>query len=144
MSLEDNKSFVREYYEEVVNTGDVELIESFISPEYTEVHNGKRNAIGVEGAKEHILGVRQTYPDLNITIERQIAEGDWVVSCINVRGTHKGLWLGIKPTGKSVAFTGVNVDRVVNGRIVEHGGAANLLGPLLEIGAIKVVGSDIE
>lgn len=144
MSLEDNKSFVRGYYEEVVNTGEVELIESFISPEYTEVYDGERNAIGVEGAKEHILGVRQTYPDLHITIERQIAEGDWVVSCITARGTHKGLWLGIKPTGKSVAFTGVNVDRVVNGRIVEHGGAANLLGPLLEIGAIKVVGSDIE
>ena len=40
----------------------------------------------------------------------------------------------------AVTFTGVNVDRVVNGRIVEHGGAANLLGPLLEIGAVRVVG----
>lgn len=144
MSLEDNKSFVRRYYEEVVNMGDVELIESFISPEYTEVHDSESRAIGIEGAKEHIFGVRQTYPDLHITVERQIAEGDWVVSCITARGTHKGLWLGIKPTGKPVAFTGVNVDRVVNGRIVEHGGAANMLGPLLEIGTIKVVGSDIE
>jgi predicted ester cyclase len=144
MSLENNKSFVRRYYEEVVNTGDVEFIESFISPEYTEIHDGKSHAIGIDGAKEHILGVRQTYPDLHITIERQIAEGDWVVSCITARGTHKGLWLGIKPTGKPVAFTGVNVDRVINGRIVEHGGAANMLGPLLEIGAIKVVDVDIK
>ena len=47
----------------------------------------------------------------------------------------------MKPTGKSVVFTGVNVDRVVNGKRVEHGGAANLLGPLLEIGAIRVVGN---
>jgi hypothetical protein len=39
-----------------------------------------------------------------------------------------------------VTFTGVNVDRVVGGRIVEHGGAANLLGLLLEIGAVQVVG----
>jgi hypothetical protein len=46
----------------------------------------------------------------------------------------------MKPTGKRVEITGVNVDRVVDGRIVEHGGAANLLGPLLEIGAIRVVG----
>jgi len=144
MSLEQNKSFVRRYYEEVVNTGNVELVESFISPEYTEDHDGERKSVGMEGAKEHILGVRQTYSDLHITIDRQIAEGDWVVSCITARGTHNGMWLGIKPTGKSVAFTGVNVDRIVNGRIVEHGGAANLLGPLLEIGAIKVVDSDIE
>lgn len=51
-------------------------------------------------------------------------------------------WIGIKPTGKTVVFTGVNFDRVVDGKIVEHGGAANILGPLLEIGAIRVVNSD--
>lgn len=62
------------------------------------------------------------------------------VSCITARGTHKGAWLGIKPTGRPVAFTGVNVNRVISGLIVKHGGAANLLVPLLEIGAIKVVG----
>jgi hypothetical protein len=45
----------------------------------------------------------------------------------------------MKPTGKKLAITGVNVDRVVNERIVEHGGAANMLEPLLEVGAIRVV-----
>ena len=144
MSLESNRSLVRRYYEEVVNTGNVDLVERFISPEYTEVHEGKRHTIGIEGAKAHILGVRQTYPDLHIEIERQIVEGEWVATCITARGTHEGTWLGIKPTGKLLAFTGVNVDRVVDGRIVEHGGAANMLGPLLEVGAIKVVGSDQE
>ena len=48
----------------------------------------------------------------------------------------------MKPTGKPVTFTGVNVDHVVGGRIVEHGGAANMLGPLLEIGAIRVEGGE--
>jgi predicted ester cyclase len=65
-----------------------------------------------------------------------------VATCITARGTHLGSWMGIKPTNKPVAFTGVNADRVVGGRIVEHGGAANILGPLLEIGAIKVVGPE--
>jgi len=141
MSLEANKLLVRRFFEEAFNTGNVELIESLVSPDYTEVHDGKRHVIGIEGAKAHAVGVRQTYPDLQISIEQQIAEGEWVVSCITATGTHKGSWLGIKPTGKSVAFTGVNVDRVVDGKIVEHGGAANMLGPLLEIGAIKVVGN---
>lgn len=144
MLLEGNKSLVRRFYEEVVNTGKVDLIENFISPEYTEVHEGKRYATGIEGAKAHILGVRQTYPDLHIEIEQQIAEGEWVVSCITARGTHEGSWLGIAPTGKPLVFTGVNVDRVVGGRIVEHGGAANMLGPLLEIGAIKAAGADLK
>lgn len=122
----------------------VEKIENFIAPDYTEVHDGKRHAAGVKGAKAHIIGVRETYPDLSISIERQIAEGEWVVTCITARGTHKGTWLGMQPTGKSVVYTGVNVDRVVGGKIVEHGGAANMLGPLLSIGAIKVVGSEEE
>ncbi|MEJ2557968.1 MAG: ester cyclase [Anaerolineae bacterium] len=142
MPSNENKLLVRRYYEEVVNTGDVDLIETFIAPEYVEVSDGKRLVVGIEGAKAHILGVRQTYPDLQIEIERQIAEGEWVATCITARGTHRGVWLGIKPTGKALAFTGVNIDRVVGGRIVEHGGAANMLGPLLEIGALKVVGPD--
>jgi predicted ester cyclase len=144
MSLEQNKLLVRRFYEEIINTGEVDRIESFVAPEYAEVHEGERHAVGVEGAKAHVLGVRQTYRDLHLSVEQQIAEGEWVATCITARGIHEGSWLGIKPTGKPVAFTGVNIDRVVEGRIVEHGGAANLLGPLLDIGAIRVVGPENE
>ncbi|UCF40932.1 MAG: ester cyclase [Gemmatimonadota bacterium] len=137
MSAEENKLLVRRYYEEVVSTGNVDALPQFIAPEYAEVHNNRRHPVGLEGAKEHILGVRTTYADLRITVERQIAEGEWVVTCVTARGTHEGVWLGMRPTGKTLEMTAVNVDRVVDGRIVEHGGAANLLEPLLEIGAIK-------
>jgi predicted ester cyclase len=137
---DENKKLVRRYYEEMVNTGKVEHIEHFISPEYVKVHDGKRYAIGIEGAGKHILGGHETYRDLRLEIEKQIAEGQWVVTCLTARGIHQGTWLGIKPTGKQVSFSVVNVDKVVDGRIVEHGGAANMLGPLLEIGAVKVVG----
>ena len=140
MSLKSNKLLVRRFIEEVINTGNINNIAEFISPDYAEVHESTRHAIGIEGAKAHILGVRSTYPDLKLTVDRQIAEGEWVATCITARGTHSGSWIGIKPTGKSVAFTGVNINKVVDGRIVEHGGAANMLGPLLEIGAVKVVG----
>ncbi len=140
MSEEENKLLVRRYLEEVVNTGDVTRIAEFIAPEYVEVYRNVTYPMGIEGAKRHVLGGRETYPDIEVRIERQIAEGDWVVSQITARGTHRGTWLGIKPTGKVVEFTGVNIDKVVNGRIVEHGGAANLLEPLLEIGAVRVVG----
>jgi predicted ester cyclase len=141
MSTEENKKLVRRFYEEIVSTGKVEGIENFIAPEFEEVHDGKRYASGIDGAKEHILGVRQTYPDLQLTIDHQIAEGQWVVTCLTARGTHQGWWMGIKPTGKVVTFTFVNVDKVAKSRIVEHGGAANILGPLLEIGAVRAVGA---
>ena len=138
MTIEETKVLVRRYYEEIINTGNVDLLPQFISPEYVEVYNDTRYPMGLEGAREHVLGGRKTYPDLHLTIERQIAEGEWVVSCVTARGTHKGIWMGMKPTGKKVEITLVNVDRVVDGLIVEHGGAANMLEPLLEIGAIRV------
>ena len=139
MSIEDNKLLIREYIEKVVNTGNVNDIEKYISPDYYEGNKPEGQIVGIEGAKQHILGVRQTYPDLHLTIEQQIAEGDWVVTRITARGTHQGNWMGIKPTGKKVEITGVNIEKVINGRIVEHGGAANTLESLLKIGAIKVV-----
>lgn len=142
MRIAYNKNIVRRFYEEVVNTGNVAEISRFVSEGYTEVMDGRRYPVGIGGAAEHITGVRKTYPDLYLSIDRQIAEGEWVATCITAKGTHKGEWMGIAPTGREVAYTGVNVDRVVNGRIVEHGGAANLLGPLLEIGAVKAVGKE--
>jgi predicted ester cyclase len=138
MSVDENKLLVRRFYEEVVNTCNVEKLAEFISPDYVEIYNNTRHPIGLDGATEHVLGVRKTYPDLHLTVEQQIAEGEWVVTRVTARGTHKGVWLGMKPTGKKVAMTSVNIDRIVDGRIVEHSGAANLFEPLLEIGAIWI------
>ena len=139
MGTEENKQLVRRLYEEVVNTGDVENIASFVSPDCVETDGKVRVVSGIEGMANHVIAVREVYPDLHLTIERQIAEGDWVVTVVTARGTHRGTWLGMKPTGRSLVFTGVNVDKVQEGRIVEHGGAANMLETLLEAGALRVV-----
>ena len=141
MTSDQNKLVVRRYIEEVVNTGNLGRIAEFISAEYVEVYRGPRSPVGLDGAREHVLGVRQTYPDLYVKIDRQIAEGEWVMTQVTAKGTHLGSWLGMRPTGKAAEITAVNVDRVVGGRIVEHGGAANSLEALLEIGAVRVVGT---
>lgn len=138
ISTAANKALVRRYYEDVVSSGAVERLAEFVAPDYVEVDDDVRHELGLAGAREHVLGVRRTYPDLRLTVEQQIAEGEWVVSRVTMRGTHRGEWLGIAPTGRAIAVTAVNVDRVVGGRIVEHGGAANLLGPMLAIGAVRV------
>ena len=139
MTLDEKKKIVCRYIEEAVNTGNVDILDEFISSNYTETLDPSGKTLGVEGAKQHLLGVRQTFPDLHLTIEQQISEGDWVVTCITARGTHQGSWLDMKPTGKKVEITVVNVDKVVDGRLVEHGGAANMFEALFEIGAIQVV-----
>jgi predicted ester cyclase len=132
----DNKNIIRRYIEEIENTGDVSKIREFITEEYVEIHDGKRYHIGIEGAVDHILGVRKVFPDLKLTIENQISEGDWVATVYSVTGTFSNEWFEMQPTGKPITFTGVNVDRVKDGKIIEHGGAANLLDPLLKAGVI--------
>jgi steroid delta-isomerase-like uncharacterized protein len=139
VGIEQNKELVRRFYEEILNTGDVDGIAEFISSDCSEVNGTVRVVSGVDGMARHVIGVRNTYPDLHLTIERQIAEGDWVVTQITARGPHRGSWLGMKPTGRVLEFAGVNVDKVVDGKIVEHGGAVNMLEPFLDAGAIKVV-----
>jgi len=139
MSLSANKLLVRRFIEDVVSTGEVDAMADFVSADCVETDGKVRIVSGVEGMQEHVRGVRRTFPDLHVTVERQIAEGEWVVTQVTARGTHRGEWLGNRPTGRPVVITGVNVDRVVDGRIVEHGGAANMLDALLEIGAVRPV-----
>lgn len=134
----EGKAVVRKFINEIVNTGQVEDIGKFVSSDYVEVHEGVRHKIGIEGARDHVLGIRGVYPDLNLRIDQQIAEGEWVATCITVTGAFKNDWLGMKATGKKITYTGVNINRVVDGLIVEHGGAANLFGPLLEAGVVKL------
>ena len=138
MSTDESKRRVREYYERVVGTGEVDRVEAFVSPAYAEVYRGQRYELGIDGAKRHVTGVRDAFPDLRLTVDAQIAEGEWVVSTVTARGTHSGPWLGMAPSGETLEFTAVNIDRVVDGLIVEHGGAANLLEPLLESGVVQI------
>ena len=137
MGLIENKHIVRAYIENIINTGDVDDIEKYISEDFIEVHNNKKENIGLEEAKKRVLSYRKTYPDFNVDIDQQIAEGDWVATCCTISGTHLGEWLNVKPTGKKISYTGVIVDKLVNGRIIEHGGAVNLFDALYEIGVIK-------
>jgi predicted ester cyclase len=136
MKKSDNKKIIRRFVEEIENTGDVSNIREFISEDYVEVYEGGRYEIGIKGAIEHVLGVRRVYPDLKLTIENQISEGDWVATIYSVTGTFMDEWLGMEPTGKQITYRGVNVDRIKGGKIIEHGGAANLFDPLLKAGVI--------
>ena len=138
---EANKLLVRRYITEIVNTGNTESISDFIDKNYTEIYDGNSYLLGIQGAIEHIEGVRNTYPDLLLEIDHQIADGNWVATSYVMTGTHSGEWMGIKPTYQEIKVTGINIDCIVNGKIVEHSGAANLLEPLLAAGAITLVKS---
>ena len=74
---------------------------------------------------QHVMALRQTYPDYTMRILRQYSDGDYVISEFVMQGTHKGDFMGIKPSNKVLEIVGVDIDKVIAGKIVEHGGAAN-------------------
>ena len=89
-----------------------------------------------EGVKWRITMYRTAFPDIQATIEDQIAEGDMVVTRVTWRGTHRGEFRGTAATNKQVDWTGTVILRIVGGEIVERWGNLNQLGILQQIGAV--------
>jgi predicted ester cyclase len=70
--------------------------------------------------------MRRAFPDLEIVIEQQVAEGPWVATRVTFRGTHTGEFAGIPATGKRVEYAGTAMDRLENGKVVEMWHTANV------------------
>ena len=130
---------IKYFYETVISENQIERMAEFISPECCVKMGEKLIQVGIEGMKEHIKATKQTYPAYRMKIIKQFCDGDYVISEFIMEGTHKGEWIGIKPTGKRLVFTGVDIDKVIDGLIVEHGGAVNTFETLFEAGMIGAI-----
>ncbi len=77
---------------------------------------------GMEGLKRGYATFLNAFPDLHVTVEDMIAEGDKVVAYKTLSGTHSGCHLGIPPTGKCVQYQIISIYRIKNGKIAEYWG----------------------
>ncbi len=139
MSTEENKAHVRRVFEEVLNQGNMALIAEFYSPDYVD-HSPNGPGPGLEGLKQYFMMYGTAFPDAHYTIEDQIAEGDKVVTRWSVRGTHQGPLMGIPPTGKQGAVTGMGIARLEGGKIVEVWSEFDALGMFQQIGVVPMTG----
>ena len=135
----DKKELIRYFYEIIVSKNLLNQLSQYISEDCVYVDGERKIRLGAEGMKEHLTAVRQTYPDYTMRILRQYQDGDYIISEFVMEGTHEGEWIGIKPTHKRLSFTGIDIDKVVAGKIVEHGGAVNTFETLYEQRMIKPV-----
>jgi predicted ester cyclase len=76
------------------------------------------------------------FPDARITIDGAVEEGDLVSSRWTITGTHQGPFQGVPATGKRVTIPGVDMSRVVNGQVAEHWAQFDLIGVMVQIGAL--------
>jgi steroid delta-isomerase-like uncharacterized protein len=137
---DDGKRISRQVIEEVFNKGRLDLIDELIAPGYTG-HDPAlpQDITGPDGQREIVAGYRAAFPDLAISIDDQIAEGDRVVTRWTARGTHTGDLWGIAGTGKQATVTGTTIDRIQGGQIVQSWINWDALGLMQQLGVVPAM-----
>jgi len=140
MSTEENKAKQRRVWEDAFNKGDLSVANETIATNY--VYHGPMGMEykGPEGFKQVVTMFRTAFPDLHITVEDMVAEGDKVVSYYTMTGTHKGELMGIAPTDKKVKFSGIVIVRWVGSKEVEARGVGDMLSMMQQLGVVPPMG----
>jgi steroid delta-isomerase-like uncharacterized protein len=137
MSAEENKATFRRYVEEGWAKGNVEVADEVFADRYVAHQpDGSEEERSPEDVKQFLRQYRGAFPDLQITIEDQIAEGDKVVTRWSSRGTHDGEFRGIAPTGRQITVTGIGIFRFSDGKVVESWDNFDQLGMMQQLGVI--------
>jgi predicted ester cyclase len=134
--LERNKAAARAVFD-VWSTGELQRLDELVASDV--VHHDPydpHGADGLVGMKRTIEMNRSAFPDMHLTVEDQIAEGDKVVTRWRGEMTHAGALGDVAPTGRRVAITGITIDRFEGGKIVEAWRSMDTLGLLQGIGAL--------
>jgi len=134
---EENKAVVRRFIEEVWNNGNLAAIDELVAEDHVDHDPAQAGSPGGrEGVRAFVQMYRAAYPDTRIELGEMIAEGDLVAAPWTATGTHQGDLMGIAPTGKSIAVTGIGIDRVSGGKIAESWANYDALGMLAQLGAM--------
>ena len=133
MSVEENKRIAIAVFPAAWNHGDFAPAEKYVDAEVVDHFD---NSQGIEAFKGVINGFRAAFPDIELTVQHEIAEGDLVVHHWTMTGTHKGAFQGLPPTGKSLTWTGITIVRIADGKIVERWANVDVLAILQQLGVV--------
>jgi predicted ester cyclase len=139
MSTEANKALVYRLFEEGLNKNNSRVIDELVGPNYVN-HNFPAPAPGAEGFKQ-VIGMFQTaFPDMQVTVEDAVAEGDKVATRGYFTGRHHGAFMGIPATDMPIKVAYSDVWRIENGKLVENWVQMDLLGMMQQLGVIPTPG----
>ena len=139
MSIEQNKMIARRFYE-VFNAGNLDGLGEIVAADVVDHNPAPGQGPGLAGLQQ-VLGMFRTgFPDMQVTVEDLVAEGDRVLVRNRAQGTHNGAFLGIPPTGKPVDFAAMDLYRMADGKIVEAWHLEDLLTMMMQVGAMQPPG----
>ncbi len=119
--INENKMIINRYFEEVWNQGKLDVLDEIVSVDYINHSPGMPNPLrGPEGIKPIVTAIRDAFPDLKYVIENIVVSEDQVAVHTTMYGTHRGDFFGLAPTGKTIKVAQMQIERIENGKIVEH------------------------
>jgi predicted ester cyclase len=134
MSIEENKAIARRVNDEVWGNGNLAAVDELFSPDYVDHNPIGKMPPNREGIKQAVTMFRKAFANMQVTTEDIVAEGDKVMSRFKSSGTHSGDLMGIAPTGKQITTEGINIIRIVDGKIVEDWTEIDMLGMMQQLG----------
>ncbi len=130
-----NKALMRRFYKELWSRGNLEAIPELVAEDFVD----HQAPVGQPSGREQLAGLvlmwRTGFPDMEETVENLISEGDKVTGRFLMRGTHRGEFMGVAPTGRSVTMSGIDIVRITEGKISEFWYAEQTLELLQQLGA---------
>ncbi len=139
MGVEENKALMRRFHDEL-NKGNLTIVDEVFADDYVERNSFVPQPIDKAAAKGLLQTMYAAVPDMQRTIEQQVAEGDRVMDFITYRGTHLGNFVGIPPTGRAVTTTAMMISRIRDGRVVELWAVIDMMSVMQQIGAFPAPG----
>ncbi len=116
---ENNKFLIRQIFEEALNHGNIEIVDTLFSSSFVD-HSTHDQVPGPKGVKDYFVQVREGFPDIHVTIDDLIAVDDIVVVRTTWRGIHRGVYEGIAPMGRQTIRTMIQIFRIVDNKISEE------------------------
>jgi steroid delta-isomerase-like uncharacterized protein len=133
---DDLKTLRRRFDEEIVNGHNIDAIDNWFADDFVDHVEIPGMPPGIEGVKARHAALFGAMPDIHITVEDVIAEGDTTAARFTITGTNSGEFFGIPPTGKAVTVTGMDFMRFRDAKIIEHWGEMDMLGLMQQLGII--------
>ncbi len=140
MTTEENKASGRRFVDEVLNRGNLAVIDELTGPNFVDHSLPPGVPPGNEGFKAFVTMFRAAFPDLHYTIDDEIAEGDRVVQRSTGHGTMKGDFQGMPASGKEATWEAIHILRFADGKYVEHWAVTDTLSMLQQLGFAEAPG----
>ena len=128
---EQNKELIRQFYTELINQRKIELVDQIISPDFDD-HAAQGR--GLEQFKALYSTMVAIFPDIRVSLEDLIAEGDKVVARVEISARQAKSFRGFPPADKQVTYSGMDIFRIEDGKVVERWTQRDFLGMLERLG----------